>query len=105
MMVRSRRHCNDSDDDDIIKMTMMMMTLGFSGYHGRGLEAILGKCAARGNFIHSLNSKDSERLGVHILQDKLECISRRTIDTVLLVRQNIHNIFIGSIFALGIQRD
>ena len=50
---------SNDDDDDIIKilMTMMMMiiTLGLSGYHGRGLEAILGKCAARGNFIHTLS--------------------------------------------------
>ena len=35
-------------------MMMMIMTLRLSGYHGRGLEAIPGKCAVRGNFIHSL---------------------------------------------------
>ena len=60
----------------IIKTTMMMiMTLGLSGYHGRGLEAILGECAARGNFIHSLNSKDLERLGLYLLLDNWEYIS------------------------------
>ena len=62
---------NDSDgdgvDDDMIRM-MMVMTLGLSGYHGRGLEAILGKCAVRGNFIHSLNSKYSARLGMYFFR-------------------------------------
>ena len=53
----------------IIQMTMMMiMTLGLSGYHGRGLEAILGECAA-------LNSKDLERLGLYLLLDNWEYIS------------------------------
>ena len=49
---------DDDDADDMIKISMTMMmiiTLGLSGYHARGLEAILGKCAARGNFIHSLS--------------------------------------------------
>ena len=53
----------------MIKITMIIMTLGLSGYHGRGLEAILGECAARGNFIHSLNSKDLERLGLYFSSD------------------------------------
>ena len=60
----------------MIKMTMMMiMTLGLSGYHGRGLEAILGECAARGNFIHSLNSKDLERLGLYFSSDNCKSSS------------------------------